>query len=163
MFDSLHNPKLNKLFTLTNQEQEALSPVVSACLKVAMNEHEGQSRKKSSVDIHAVHHVIGAMKILQLVGIKDDITLGAALLHDVLEDGNNFSYLKYFNKEQIPELGVAEVYRRAVYEAGNALKEELKQVLSAAFIANWSRCKWHASRWDDRFTLVDSVWRNGTG
>src|SRR3954463_15853619 len=58
--------------------------ILQACADVAVLAHDGVSRKQSSAAY--VTHPIGVMQILAGLGGEDPCALGAALLHDVVED-----------------------------------------------------------------------------
>ncbi len=72
---------------LLYQAPEKLPPFVQACFHVAQRLHDGETRKKpNGVKLDYVTHPIATLNILLHSGETDEVTLGAALLHDVIED-----------------------------------------------------------------------------
>ena len=65
---------------------EPESPIVAAALKIAKVAHEGQPRGKEDPSIPYIIHPIMVHDILAHFGVKDEITLAVALLHDAKED-----------------------------------------------------------------------------
>ena len=74
---------------------------VMVALSLARQLHEGQYRKDG---VPYIFHPLKVCSTLISYGIEDDITLAAALLHDVLEDCGN--KLSLCGKELVSEYGI---------------------------------------------------------
>jgi (p)ppGpp synthase/HD superfamily hydrolase len=59
-------------------------PLLHQCLTIAIEAHGIQTRKFSSLP--AIVHELEVVKTLESIGFTDGTTLGAAMLHDSLED-----------------------------------------------------------------------------
>lgn len=59
-------------------------PLLHQCLTIAIEAHGIQTRKYSSLP--AIVHELEVVKTLERIGFTDGTTLGAAMLHDSLED-----------------------------------------------------------------------------
>lgn len=68
------------------EEPTNLSPLLDACYQVAKQAHAGTVRTKKAGDVDYITHPVIVCRILQAVGIEDELALGAAFLHDVIED-----------------------------------------------------------------------------
>lgn len=64
---------------------EVFSELVHRALQVAARQHRDQLRK-GSADIPYISHPTMVALLLQRAGFDDDVTLAAAILHDVAED-----------------------------------------------------------------------------
>lgn len=73
-------------------EVQTNSPIIKAAAELATQGHEGQPRGKIDPSIPYIVHPIMVYELLQELGVKDELTLAAALLHDVKED--NLSYME---------------------------------------------------------------------
>lgn len=62
------------------------SPIVHLTFQIAEKAHQGQYREKVRGSIPYFTHPVMVCKLLNMMGVKDDLTIAIALLHDVLED-----------------------------------------------------------------------------
>ncbi|GEM_PF-5521442 len=121
------NAPLNPIF---EESGEGLHPLVQASLKVATDAHRYKSDgvtldlRHKKVVMPYICHPIAAMHILQASGMQEPISLGAALLHDTLEQG------KYKRDEE----GLRQALSEAVYEAYAPEHGEMK----AQYMANYA-------------------------
>lgn len=117
-------PPPHRLFRLDKEARAALSPAVLACLRVAEQAHEDRTRDKKDVCLPYVTHTMATMNILRASGIEEPITLGAALLHDALEQ-DSYARKPYALKYALNQAMIAE------YEA-HGLGEQQARMLSDA-------------------------------
>lgn len=128
--NKLQETELNPLFVLSSQERSRLSPIVEACLQIAEEAHKGDDPlSKKHVKIEYIHHPIAAMKILQACGVKDDLTLCAALLHDTLEQGK---YAYKMTDHEVEHLGEKEAFEAAMYRASHTLADDISKNVAAS-------------------------------
>lgn len=69
---------------------ETDSPIINAALAMATEGHDGQKRGKIDREMPYIVHPVMVYELLRELGVTDELTLSAALLHDVKEDNERY-------------------------------------------------------------------------
>lgn len=114
------------------QKPEDLTPLLRVCYDVAEEAHGDMVRHKKGGDIPYITHPTIAYKVLQAIGVTDQITLAASFLHDVMEDCEG-------------------------YKTPEALRAKLEDALYAAGIPDESKVSYLVTELCDELTNAEQM------